>query len=276
MLKASLMSLFLLQFLLGASLMAQEHVCDRLLVTGNPEYPPYLWRDPKNSEYLIGANADLLKRLGRELGITVEVMYTGPWSRAQQEVKSGRYDMLAGAFLTGERLGWMDYVHPAFLSTSSVVWQRAGADWPYRGWESLRDKQGGTVVNNSFGQSFDRFAKDFLSIDEVPSLDQALAMLVKGRIDYVLYERYPGQAHADKQGLSEQVEAQEPAISVEGLYLTLSHRSSCNTSVLRGQLAQAMLRLVAEGVPEEVLALNVTRWREQQRNKLSAVVAQPL
>ena len=35
--------------------------CERLVATGNPEYPPYLWRDPQNPKQLIGANADLLK-----------------------------------------------------------------------------------------------------------------------------------------------------------------------------------------------------------------------
>ena len=35
--------------------------CERLVATGNPEYPPYLWRDPQNPKQLIGANADLTK-----------------------------------------------------------------------------------------------------------------------------------------------------------------------------------------------------------------------
>ncbi|WP_071872390.1 substrate-binding periplasmic protein [Atopomonas hussainii] len=260
--------------LLGAlcvswSLQAAEHNCEQLLLTGNPEYPPYLWRDPQQPQQLIGANADLAKRIGLELGIKVQVLYTGPWSRAQQEVKSGRYDMLAGAFLTAERLGWMDYVYPAFLSATSVVWQRKEADWPYLGWESLRNRKGATVVNNSFGQAFDRFAEDFLTVEEVPALDQALGMLLRGRIDYVLYERYPAQAHVDKQGFTGQIEAQDPAISAEGLYLTLSHTSPCNTPTLRGQLAQVMLRLAGSGVPEELLAINAARWREQQRNHIT-------
>ena len=43
--------------------------CERLVATGNPEYPPYLWRDPKNPQQLIGANADLLQHLAKELGV---------------------------------------------------------------------------------------------------------------------------------------------------------------------------------------------------------------
>lgn len=54
--------------------------CQYLTATGNPEYPPYLWRDPHNPEQLIGANADLLKQVARDLGLVVDVVYVGPWS----------------------------------------------------------------------------------------------------------------------------------------------------------------------------------------------------
>ena len=43
-----------------------DDTCRRLTATGNPEYPPYLWRDPRNPQQLMGANADLLKHLGKQ------------------------------------------------------------------------------------------------------------------------------------------------------------------------------------------------------------------
>lgn len=87
-----------------------------------PGVPPYLWRDPQDPKRLIGANADLLQRLGKELGVRIDVLYSGSWEKAQEEVTSGRADLLAGAYLTLARLGSMDYVHPPFLMTSGVVW----------------------------------------------------------------------------------------------------------------------------------------------------------
>ena len=62
--------------------------CERLVATGNPEYPPYLWRDPQNPEKLIGATVDLLKAVAEDLGVGIEVIYAGPWSRAQEEAVS--------------------------------------------------------------------------------------------------------------------------------------------------------------------------------------------
>lgn len=212
--------------------------CERLVATGNPEYPPYLWRDPQSPQHLIGANADLLALIGEQLGVKIDIIYTGPWSRAQDEVRTGRVDMLAGAFLTLPRLEIMDYVHPAFFNTPSVVWVRKGEGFPYSGWEDLRGRTGGILVNNSFGQQFDSFAKTNLDLEQVPSLVQAFQKLLLGRTDYVINERYPGMALAGTQGMVDSLETLEPPISSEGLYLTLSHDSACNDPWLRGQLAK--------------------------------------
>lgn len=243
--------------------------CERLVATGNPEYPPYLWRDPQNPQQLIGANADLLKLIAEDLGLKVEVLYTGPWSRAQEEVRSGRVDLIAGAFLTLPRLETMDYIHPAFYQTPSVVWMRRGMGFPYVSWEDLRGHTGGTLVDNSFGQTFDTFAKANLSLEQVPSLTQAFQKLLLGRTDYVLYERYPGLALAGSLGMQEDLDILEPPISSENLYLTLSHNSACNEPWLRGQLAKKMTELVAAGTPQSLLERNLERWKIQQQLPVS-------
>jgi polar amino acid transport system substrate-binding protein len=238
--------------------------CERLVATGNPEYPPYLWRDPQNPQELIGANADLLQHLAKELGVVVDIIYTGPWSRAQDEVRTGRVDLIAGAFLTLPRLEVMDYVHPAFYSTPNVVWVHRGAEFPYAGWEDLRGRTGDTLLNNSFGQKFDTFAKGNLTLEGVSSLTQAFQKLLLGRTDYVLYERYPGQALADSLGMQDNLLVLDPPISSEGLYLTLSHNSACNDAWLRGMLAKKMTEVVASDMPDVLLQRNLQRWKDQQ------------
>lgn len=245
--------------------------CERLVATGNPEYPPYLWRDPKNPQQLIGANADLLKHLAKELGVVVDIIYTGPWSRAQDEVRTGRVDLIAGAFLTLPRLETMDYIHPPFYSTPSVVWVHRGAEFPYAGWEDLRSRTGDTLVNNSFGQQFDAYAKSNLTLEGVSSLTQAFQKLLLGRTDYVLYERYPGQALADSLGMQDDLLVLDPPISSEGLHLTLSHNSACNDAWLRGRLAKAMHEALAAGLPDALLERNLQRWKDQQLTPASDV-----
>lgn len=257
--------LVLLSLSLIPGLVVAAGKCERLVATGNPEYPPYLWRDPENPRQLIGANADLLKHIADELGLVVDVIYTGPWSRAQDEVRTGRVDLIAGAFLTLPRLESMDYVHPPFYYVSSVVWVSKERAFDYSGWDDLRGHTGDTLVNNSFGQQFDAYAKENLTLEGVASLTQAFQKLLLGRTDYVLYEQYPGLAVAGTQGLDEHLQILDPPISSEGLYLTLSHNSACNDAWLRGQLAVKMNQALQAGLPEQLLQRNLLLWQSQQQ-----------
>lgn len=261
LLKSALLSLGLL-VLPGLATAAGK--CERLVATGNPDYPPYLWRDPQHPQQLIGASADLLQHLAKELGVTVDILYSGPWAQAQDEVRMGRVDLLAGAPLSVPGLEAMDYVHPALYFTPSVVWVRSGAEFPYNAWEDLRERKGASLANSSFGVPFDTYAKSNLSLEGEAGLTQAFQKLLLGQTDYVLHERYPGQALADTLSMQDDLVALEPPISSEALHLSLSHNSACNEPWLRGSLAKKMLEAVAAGVPEDLLQRNLQRWKEQQ------------
>ena len=80
------MDLRLVWSLLGLTLLPALSVaagkCERLVVTGSPDAPPYLWQDPQNPKYLIGASADLLQQVAGELGLKVELLYAGKRTQA--------------------------------------------------------------------------------------------------------------------------------------------------------------------------------------------------
>jgi polar amino acid transport system substrate-binding protein len=234
--------------------------CKQLVATGNPEYPPYLWRDPADTVHLIGASASLMQLVAKEIGIPIEVRYAGSWARVQEEARLGRIDLVAGAFFTSERLDYMDYVYPAFRETRSVVWTRDGAPLKFQQWNDLKGLAGVSVINNSFGEEFDRFAKTSLKINAVPGLEQALKILQLGRADYLIYEEDPALAYIARLGLAG-VNAAAAPVSNERLYLTLSHRSPCNTPELRAALAKAMYKLARQNVMKKMVDSSVQLWR---------------
>ncbi|MDP2698974.1 ABC transporter substrate-binding protein [Thalassospira sp.] len=233
--------------------------CHKLVASGNPDYPPYLWRNLENPNELIGANADFMDRLSREIGIHIDVIYVGPWGRVQEEARSGKIDLIAGAFLTLPRMEYMDYVHPPFQGTETVIWTPENYTMAYQKWDDLIGLEGLTVINNSFGQAFDTFARQSLTIRETPNLEQALRMLSLSRADYLIYEEYPGAAYVARYNI-EGIRAHAVPVSTEDLYITLSHQSPCNNGALRGRLAQAVFKLVQEDVMTEMIARNVARW----------------
>jgi polar amino acid transport system substrate-binding protein len=246
----------------SSSALAQTPACKSLVATGNPEYSPYLWRDPADDARLIGANADLMQLLSKEIGLPIDVRYMGSWARVQELAKSGRVDLIAGAFFTLPRLEYMDYFHPAFRSTRTVVWTSAKDTFPYKTWSDLKGRKGLTVLNNSLGESFDRYAKEFLQFDEVPQLEQAFRMLAVGRAQYIVYEEDPGLALAAKLSFTG-LKRSSAAVSNEGLHLTLPHQSPCNTGELRGRIAKALHKLTKENVMKQLVDTNIQRWRQQ-------------
>jgi ABC-type amino acid transport substrate-binding protein len=95
--------------------------CERLVATGDAQSPPYLWRDPVHPRQLLGANADLLKQLSRELGVQIKLLDSGSWLDAQQEVRSGRIDLLVGAFLDLSGHEQFDFVQPPAWPVTHVL-----------------------------------------------------------------------------------------------------------------------------------------------------------
>ena len=241
-----------------------SQTCQKLVATGNPEYSPYLWRDPEDDSRLIGANADLMQLLSKEIGIPIEVKYLGPWSRVQELARAGRVDLVAGAFFTTARLDYMDYFQPAFRGTRTVIWTNPKNTFKYNAWRDLIDRNGLTVVNNSFGEEFDAYAKKTLNIAKVASLEQALQMLVLSRADYVIYEEDPGLALAAKLGITH-LKTAPTAVSTESLFLTIAHQSACNVGEIRGRIAKAMLKLTKDNVMKTLVETNIQLWRKQNR-----------
>jgi len=248
---------------------AEPAACRQLLASGNPQYPPYLWRDPEDDTRLIGANAELLQLLGKELGLPIEVRYIGPWGRVQEEARAGHLDLVAGAFFTLPRTEYMDYFFPPFRETRTVVWARNGGSTPalagYRRWSDLVGLQGVTVINNSFGEEFDRYAKDHLKIAQVASIEQALQMLQRSRADYLVYEDSPAAAYLARLNIGD-IRPLAPAVANESLHLTLSHRSPCNSGELRGRITRALYKLLKPGFMSALVEKNLQLWRRQNQN----------
>ncbi|MCV2356693.1 transporter substrate-binding domain-containing protein [Paucibacter sp. B2R-40] len=262
-----------LLLLSGLQVANAQETCGSLLASGNPQYPPYLWRDPADEGRLIGANADLMQMLAKEIGVPIELRYVGPWGRVQEEARAGRIDLIAGAFWTGPRTEYMDYFHPPFHDTRSVIWVRANAKINYARWPDLIGLQGVTVINNSFGEAFDRFAKQSLNMTQVASLEQAIQMLKRSRADYMVYEDSPGQAFLSKLGVSD-VKMLLPAVANESLFLTLSHKSACNSGEMRGRITRAMIRLTGQKVMAGLVERNIQLWRRQNEAAKPAATPQ--
>ncbi|CAD5197901.1 substrate-binding periplasmic protein [Pseudomonas sp. FEN] len=256
-----------LSLLLGLPVLAPEALalgkCERLIVTGSPDAPPYLWRDPQDPAHLIGASADLLRQVAVELGLKVEVLYGGRRSEAQAEVRSGRMDLLLDAPLALDELDSLDYIHPALLQNDFLVWTRKDSPLVYNSVEDLHGHAGAVSEKARMTQSFSAFSQERLSLRRTPSLTPALHKLLLGEVEYVLAGRYAGMVTTQALGMANDIEAHPQPVDQPGLFLAVSHNSACNDPWLRGQLAKKMTELPASGLTEAALQRNLERWKAQ-------------
>lgn len=260
--KGSLVAALSMLLPAGASLAAGGG-CERIVVTGNADYPPLLWVNPDDDSRLVGAAVELLERALEPSGIHVDALHVGNWQQAQQEVRSGRVDMLAGSFLTPERFAEVDYVYPPYMEIPSVIFVRRGEAFPYSGWDDLRGKRGSSLSGNSFGAAFDTYAADHLNIAAMPSVEQAFEQLLGGKVDYLIHERHQGLALAAQGNILEQLDMLEGSLINEQLYYSISHHSACNSPALRAALAKGMYQMVRQGEPRRLLEKYRDKWASQ-------------
>ncbi|AOY90319.1 amino acid ABC transporter substrate-binding protein [Marinobacter salinus] len=243
-----------------ATALAEKPVCTSLNVSGNAEYPPLLWTNPNDSGELIGAVPALLREILEPLKIEAHIHHRGSWARVQHLAKAGEIDMIAGAFMTRERFQYMDYILPPIMHLPTAIWVPKGQEFLYRHWPDLKGKVGSTLIGNSFGQNFDRYADEQLSIEPVRSIDQSFLMAEAGRVNYVLYELLQGQVKLAREGRSEKFVALGKPISTEGLFFTFPKKSRCNTFEFREQVADQLYTLVTNGRVDELVAEYTARY----------------
>lgn len=216
-----------------------------------------------------GAIVDLIKIISQEIDIPIEVRYRGTWARVQEDARHGRLDLVAGAFKTEDRLGYLHYFNPPITQTHSIIWTHKQKPFLYKKWSDLEGLQGITVHKNSFGQEFDTYAKKSLQITTVASLEQAFNMLKNHRVDYLIYEDRPSHAYAEKVG-HEQILALSSPISSEPLFFAMSKKSVCNSPLIQKKINTALHKVLSRNTMDQLLEKNWQLWvKEEQSNPIS-------
>ena len=245
--------------------------CDRVIVTGSPDAPPYLWRDPQDPKHLMGANADLLKEVAQQIGVKVELLYGGKRSQALEEVRSGRMDMLADTPLNSAEPESLDFIHPPIAQNEIMVWTRNGHEQPFNSLADLQGRAGAMSEKTRVTAGFDEAIRAHLTLEKQASLPQAFQKLAAGQVDYVLAGRYAGMAVTQALNIAKDLQTQPMPLDRPGFYLALSFNSACNDPWLRGQLAKKMTELAASGRSSEAVTRNLDLWKIQLQQSGSAL-----
>lgn len=191
------------------------------IASGHPEWSPIMWQEEKK---IVGAGPDLVAKIAGDLGLKVDSIYTGFWDEVQEKAKSGQADMLVAAYKTAERETYMDYSVP-YTTDPIAIFVSIGKQFPYDKWDDLIGKKGVATVGDSYGQDFDNFIQNKLTVERVNTADQAFAALKSGKADYFLYALYSGENALKQNKTASQFEALPKYVAEENFYITISKKS---------------------------------------------------
>ncbi|MEX0299561.1 MAG: substrate-binding periplasmic protein, partial [Kordiimonas sp.] len=170
-----------------------NQTCTALTATGGPNYAPATWlKDDK----IIGYMPDLIRDIGKKLGIPTTVVQGGGWKRVLANVEAGQFDIVMGLLKNDERLTKFDYM-TAVTEEPIVIASHTNNIAPYNGtWQSLEGLQGGVILGVSFGSKLNQFIRDNLSVRITPDYPGLFRQLNRGRLDYVIASEFALKVNA--------------------------------------------------------------------------------
>lgn len=232
-----------------------EDACTKITLTGHPQYPVIAFKD---GDAIAGVAPDLVKAIGKDINVPVESKYTGTWEEAQQATKDGKVDMIVGVYYNDERAGYLDYVRPAFMYDEVVVFVAKGKGFPFKGPDDLIGKKGVTNKGESYGNDFDAFIKDKLTVERADGIDAAFQDLISGKADYLIAGYFSGLAEAAEAGVKDQVEAISPAILEAEMFVAFSKKSPCAS--LAQKFGDGIAAMTTDGRFDTMLQQATDAW----------------
>lgn len=194
---------------------------EKLLMSGHPQWAPIMYQD---GEKIIGAGPEIAGIIFDKLGIKSESEYAGAWDEVQDKAKSGGIDMIVAAYKTDERETYMDYSIP-YTVDPVILAVKKGKSFSYEEWDDLIGKKGVATIGDSYGQGFDDYITNSLTMQRVATPQEAFALLDNGGADYFVYALYSAEDYLFQNKLTDQFEILPTPVSAENFYFTFSKKS---------------------------------------------------
>ena len=235
--------------------------CTKIVATGHPQNPAIAYKDGDN---IAGAAPMLVEAIAKNLKIPLESKYMGSWADAQAAARDGKADMIFGIYYNDERATYLYYVKPAFMFDEVEIFIAKGKGFPFKGENDLIGKKGVTNQGESYGNDFDAFIKDKLTVARTDGIDAAFKDLLAGKADYLIAGYYSGLAEAAKAGVKDQVEPLSPAILEAEMFVAFSKKSPCRS--LAPGFSQGITEMTTNGSFDTMLQNATSAWEAAQKH----------
>ena len=199
--------------------------CRKVVVSADPEFPPFAWYDGKT---LRGASVDVVLTVLRSINLPYELRYAGPFLRLLKSAELGEVDIITELKRTPDRELFLAYADTPIFSNPTSVFVRVGE--PIKGFtgrESLRGLKGGVTRGTRFGGGLDDYLAGQLDVEIGPGIRENFSKLEAKRFDYFLSPHYPAMTYLVTSGLEGRFEVLKPYAAEASAYVGWSRKSPC-------------------------------------------------
>jgi polar amino acid transport system substrate-binding protein len=196
----------------------------KLSMTGHPDYPPIIWFSKKEDK-LLGVAVEAAESFLKELNYSTKNTPISTWARALKEVARGKIDIILPPYKTKSRELEYHYTKKPFFMDETVIFLKKGKNIKYEKLSDLKKYKGAAIINDSFGDKFDKYDKDVLKIKRLAKTEQCFKFLLRGRADYIVAGKNAGKSVLAKMKLLDKVVIHKNRILETGMYLGISLKS---------------------------------------------------
>lgn len=199
---------------------AMAKVLPKRVTVAAPEIPPLVYKqsDGTNAGWLV----EKLKKAEQQSNIVFEITIL-PWARALKLVELGHFDAIMPALKTKERQTYLTYPSDDIIRLEdSVIIKKVDSQFNTDG-KSLKSTTLAKARSMVLGDDIDGFIKDNgIEVIELTTVEDALNMLDKGRVDLVAADAFIAQSLMNKLKVQHQFEVFKTSQSASSSYLAFS------------------------------------------------------
>ncbi len=247
--------IFIVSTFLGLSMPAYGET--NLTLCEDP-FPPFVIGEP-GFEAKGGYSVKLLERIFSEIeGVSAQFLVL-PWKRCVNAVKEGTIDGIIILSYKEDRLSWITYSDPYFISRTMIYY--APEHTPRIQWETLADLSQywiGVIDGLSYGPDFGHAlkAKVLTKIDRSKDGEIRSKKLLKRRVDLMLENELVQKEFNRKNNWEGKILALEKPLKQTPYFMALSNRSAAVSLMprIKELIAkfeqQGVIKKIFEGSPE--------------------------
>lgn len=241
-------------------------------VAGFVTNPPFGWMDiisgsTLNQDRYVndGFGYQLFLKMANELNFKVEGVGFKSYYEAVNALKTGKIDVLLGAYYDKRVLGvGTSVMFPGYFSNPVVVVFLKGKERPVKSYEDLKGLKG--VIRQEEGLYsliYQALPKD-VKIEQVSGARKAYTMLLEGKTDYIMSSLYAIEAEIRRFKITDKVSITTTPLLSPELFFVFGANSKC--LALKQMFAEQLMKdKQNQGDINQILFKQVDKWIERFR-----------